>query len=67
MAKELGDVRRRMTWTRARMNEQHVGVCVHNAKARVSQPISYGGLALPDPNHQNVAIRLTWIRKFKVE
>ena len=67
MAKELGDVLRRMTWTRARMNEQHVGVRVHIAKERVSQPISYGGLALPDPNHQNVAIRLTWIRKFKVE
>ena len=68
MAKEVGDVLRRMTWTRARMNKQHVGVRVHIAKARVSQPISYGGLALPDPNHQNVAIRLTWInRKFKVE
>ena len=67
MAEEMSGLLRRMTWTRTRMTDGQVGVRTHIAKGRVNQPVSYGGLSLPDPKHQNLAIRLTWIRKFGIE
>ena len=40
---------------------------MHIARDRISQPVRFGGLSLTNPAHQNISIRLTWLRKFKAE
>ena len=67
MAEELCKVMRKMTWTRARMTDNQVGMRTHIARDRVAQPVRYGGLSLTNPVHQNVSIRLSWLRKFRLE
>ena len=37
---------------------------VHIAGSRVSQPLAYGGLSIPDPIIQSKSIRFGWGRKF---
>ena len=65
MLKDMSESTIQMTWTRARFGEEEVGWRVHIAKDRVCQPYRYGGLLLPKPEIRNIAIRLSWIRKFK--
>ena len=67
LAEELCKVLRKMTWTRARMTDNQVGMRTHIARDRVAQPVRFGGLALTNPVHQNISIRLSWIRKFRLE
>ena len=62
--KELHKAILDMTWTRARMQEPYRSYRVHIAKARVNQPVEYGGMSIPNPSNQMKVIRMSWIRKF---
>ena len=53
-----------LTWTRARIHDDSNSIRTHIANNRVSQPPQFGGLGLPDPCIQTLAIRYTWARKF---
>ena len=54
----------RLTWTRHRMGTDTSSTRVHIAGTRVSQPLAYGGLSIPDPIIQSKSIRFGWGRKF---
>ena len=54
----------RLTWTRHRMGTDTSSTRVHIAGTRVSQPLAYGGLSVPDPIIQTKSIRFGWGRKF---
>ena len=55
----------KLTWSRHRMGTDTTTSRVHIAHNRVAQPLSYGGLAVPDPLIQAKALRLIWARKFR--
>ena len=61
--KQLRESVLKMTWTKSRNNEEP-GIRTHIAKTRVAQKVRYGGMSLPDPKIQDVALRLVWVRKF---
>ena len=52
------------TWTRHRIGTDTQSRRTHIANRRVSQPLAFGGLALPHPQTQTQAMKFAWIRKF---
>ena len=54
----------KLTWTRARPQEDNHTIRVHIANARVAQPLYYGGLSVPDPILQSRSLTFAWARKF---
>ena len=65
--KQITDAMLHMTWTKVRYGEDQPGYRVHIAKARVHQPVRFGGLNLPEPAIQSKSLRLLWIRRFTDE
>ena len=53
-----------LTWTRARTHNDTHSARTHIANSRVSQPLHFGGLRLPDPCLQTFAIRFAWAHTF---
>ena len=53
----------RLTWTRARPQDDAHSIRVHIAQDRVAQPLYYGGLSVPDPLIQSKALTFAWARK----
>ena len=62
--KEMRKAALRLTWTRARPNDDTSSVRVHIARRRVAQPLYYGGLSVPDPVIQSKSLSFSWARKF---
>ena len=62
---EFWKIVRAMTWTRARPQIDSTTTRVHISKERVSQPLQYGGLAVPNPKNQVKSLAFTWARKFE--
>ena len=63
---ELTELRRsvlELTWTRHRVGTDTSSTRVHIAGSRVAQPLSKGGLGVPDPIIQTQSLKLAWIRK----
>ena len=54
----------KLTWTRARPQEDTHKIRVHIANDRVAQPLFYGGLSVPDPVVQSRSLTFAWARKF---
>lgn len=63
---QLSDLRStvlRLTWTRHRIGTDTSSTRTHIASDRVSQSLSMGGLAVPDPLIQAQALKFSWARK----
>lgn len=54
----------KLTWTRARPQDDTHTIRVHIANDRVAQPLFYGGLSVPDPVIQSRSLTFAWARKF---
>ena len=62
--KEMRKAALRLTWTRARPNDDTSSIRVHISKRRVAQPLYFGGLSVPDPIIQSKSLSFSWARKF---
>ena len=64
---QLEDLRKsvlRLTWTRARPNEDNHSIRTHISQNRVAQPPYFGGLSVPDPIIQSKSLSFAWAKKF---
>ena len=53
----------KLTWTRHRVGTDSSSTRTHIASDRVAQPLSMGGLSVPDPLIQSQALKFSWVRK----
>ena len=53
----------KLTWTRHRVGTDTSSTRIHIANDRVAQPLSMGGLSVPDPLIQSQALKFSWVRK----
>ena len=61
--KDLRTTVLKLTWTRRRIGTDQSSIRTHIANDRVSQPLRYGGLSIPDPIIQTQALKFSWARK----